>query len=112
MIWRHSCSRCSEVRAPTSDQSPKKREAAVRRIFDIRVSSVGAFAAPGGILSEWPFMRIMSSPPEYKSGADESIIFIGGNNAGGNSESPVICCRGKTGDLRHEIRNIRPEENK
>jgi hypothetical protein len=53
-----------------------------------------------------------NSAVKHSSGADKSIIFVGGKTAKNSAEVPVACCRGKTGKPSHDARNIRPEEKK
>ena len=55
--------------------------------------------------------KTASASKAHKSGTDKSIIFVGGK-PGKSTEAPAACCRGKTGELRHDTRNIRPEEKK
>ena len=52
------------------------------------------------------------SAAKTSRGAAKSIFFVGGKTAGKGAEGPVACCRGKSGELRHDTRNIRPEEKK
>lgn len=55
--------------------------------------------------------KTASTSKAHKSGTDKSIIFVGGK-PGKRTEAPAACCRGKTGELRHDKPNIRPEEKK